>query len=68
VVDTTFVQVFISFDLIAVLISDPDQEQPSLTTIDCDLADYLVETLVEQLFSSRTESKLPGLFQNEPFV
>ncbi len=63
-IDAAFVQVLVGLDLVAVLVSDPDQQEPPLSTIDRDLPDNLIETLIVQLFPGRTEAYLPGLAMN----
>lgn len=45
--DTAFVEGFVGVDLISVFVSNPYQEQPALSTVDCYLADQLIETLLE---------------------
>jgi len=62
VVDAAFVQVFIGFDLVSVLVSNSDQKETSLPAVDGDLSDDFVETLVVEFLSDRTKSDFPGLF------
>ena len=57
----TLIEVFVGLCLVSVLISNPNQQQPPLSTVYCYLPDYLVKTLIEQLFPHRTETNLPRL-------
>jgi hypothetical protein len=62
VVNAAFVQVFIGFDLISVLVSNSDQKETSLSAVDGNLSDDFIETLVIQFLSDRTKANLSGLF------
>lgn len=52
--DATFIEIFVSFYLIAVLVSDSDQKQTSLPAIYRNLPDNLIKALIIQLLSDRT--------------
>lgn len=67
-VDAALVQLFVRFGLVAVLVTHPDQQQASLSAIDSDLADDLVEALVVQLLPGWTQADFSGLALNEAFV
>ena len=57
----TFVQSFVCFDGHIELILHPHEQDSSFWTVDCSLADNLVETLLVQLLSNRTD---PGISNN----
>lgn len=60
-IDTALIQFFVSFGLVLILISDSDQKETSLTTVDCNLPDNFVETLLIKFLSGRTKTDLSGL-------
>jgi hypothetical protein len=62
------IQVFVSFNLVAILVTNPYQKQASLSAIDCDLPDNLIETLIVKFLSDRTKTYLSGLSLDKPFV
>lgn len=68
VINATFVEIFVGFDLVAILVSDSYQKEPSLPAIDCYLSDDLIKTLIIQLLSGWTKSDLSGLSMDESLV
>lgn len=62
VVNAAFVQVFIGFDLISVLVSNSDKKETPLPAVDGNLSDDFIETLVVQFLPDRTKANFPGLF------
>lgn len=68
VINAAFVQVFIGFDLISVLVSNSDQKETSLPAVDGNLSDDFIETLVVQFLPDRTKANFPGLFWNQSLV
>jgi hypothetical protein len=67
-IDTAFIEFLVGFCLMLVLISDPDQKEPSLSAINGDLSDDLIKTLFVQLFSFRAQANLPRLSLNQSLV
>lgn len=65
---TALIQVLVGFYLVAILVTNSDQKQAPLSTIDCDLPDNLIETLVVKFLSHRTKAYLSGLPLDKPFV
>lgn len=68
VVDAAFIQILIRLDLVTILVPDSDQKKPPLPTINRNLPDNLIETLIVQPLSYRTKPHLPGLLLNEALV
>lgn len=56
--DTTLIQSFISFSLITILITNSNQKQSSLSTINSNLPDNLIKTLIIEFLSDRTDTNL----------
>ena len=67
-INTALIQFFVGFSLILILISDSDQKKSSLTTVDCNLSDNLIETLLIKFLSHRTKAYLSGLSLNQSFI
>lgn len=55
------VKSLISVDLISIFVSDSDQQQASLSTIDRYLPDEFIKALLEQLLSDGTDANVPCL-------
>ena len=54
------VQALVGMELLPELVSDPDQQEASLSAVDCYLADYLVEALLEERLSYRAYADHAG--------
>lgn len=67
-VDGALIQIFVCFYLISVLISDADEEEAALPAVYGDLADGLVEALIEELLAHRTQPDLPRLPVDQPLL
>ena len=67
-VNGTFVQIFVCFGLISILIPDSDQKKSSLPAVDCYLPDNLVKTLVKQFFPHGAQTNIPGLPADQSFI
>ena len=67
-VNWTFVQIFVGFGLISILVSDSDQKKSSLPAVDCYLPDNLVKTLVEQFFPHGAQTNVPRLPADKSFI
>ena len=67
-IDTTFVQVLVGLDLVAILVSDSHQKKSSLPAINRYLPDDFIKALIIQLFSGWTESDLSRLTLCQSFV
>lgn len=66
--DATFVQSFIRFYLVAILVAHSHQQEASLSAIDCDLADGFIKTLIEEFFPDWADTNLFRPFLDEPLI
>ena len=62
------VQIFVGFDLVTVLVPDPDEQEASLSAVDGDLTDDFVEALVEEFLTDGTKSYFSSHFVDKFFV